>query len=317
MAGVTTWADFVTELTTNHTVALGDNIDLYDDYPYGVDPISLDANTRYEIDGAGYEIRNLKNKPSASLAIFNAASSGTEIYMENIDFRNLITQGVNFISNASGAVNGSTGKYPVEFMNCRFAGERSGTSYLVTCSHIKATSTYFSMPWMALNVDSMEYCSLVSPLTNNATDYIADYCRFHEHYGGWIPKTWDSRPLTKKVPWGCYMFKKSGCRVEGDMIVADGSDVVTVDLMLHNNVSSQPSVMNVADIKIKSTNQNVKGAYGNWFGLYVDNVKNANDETMTSWVAVSNITTSAYTPLIATPEEAASQTWLYEHGFDV
>lgn len=313
MAIVTTPAEFIAELTGGGDVSLANDIDFYDDYPNGIEGFDIGANGA-SIYGNGYTIKNLRTKSSNPTPIFYS-SSDVAVVLEDVNFLNLVIQGTHFISIPNGTVNNDD--YPVVITNCKFAGQRSGASFFINCTHVKLSRCTINMPWFGLQATSYEYISLV-PWTaagaNSTTDYLADSCRFMEHYGGWIPFSCDYRIARKKSHWGSYLFKKSGCRIEGDMTL----DNPYIDLMYHTNALKYTApYMNVFDVEIKTTQTVTTATYGYWYGLQVDKLTNANGETMTTWNKGTDTATSNFFPLIATPDEAQNETWLYLHGIDV
>lgn len=321
MAIVTTPAEFIAELTGGGDVNLANDIDFYDDYPEGIDGFDVGEYGAY-IYGNGHTIKNLRTKISNPTPIFYSTYN-TTIILNDVNFLNLIVQGTHFISMPNGAV--LEDDYPVEIYNCKFAGQRSGESFFINCTHVMANRCTFNMPWIGLQATSYEYISLV-PWTaagaNSTTDYIADSCRFMEHYGGWTPFYSDYRLSRKKSPWGCFLFKKSGCRIEGDMTIKAGgtspNNNYCIEVLYHPNALNYVApYMNVFDVDVTCDGTYTQGTYGYFYGLYVDKLVNSNGNKMTEWKKASDASTSNFFPLIATPAEAQNEQWLYEHGIDV
>ena len=325
---VATWAELVSAIesfTDGDTIKITADIDLTSSHPYGVGKITLDADKTYIIDGGytmgGFQlshiIKGLSNNLSSPEDLFYAPEETTGFKLLNIDFYNITLANGDFYKNT----NADAPK--VEFTRVRFLGSRTGNSYLINAKHIKVVSCYFNIPWNGLNQSNLAYTSLApKPANSNtAADYEALYCWFHEHYGGWIVPRYMASNSQNYNSWSCFCFKLSGCYVDGDMTVStyvQGPAYVACEVLQQATVwSYTPSAMNVLDVDITCTANQSIAAYGYWFGVYIDKVKQANGNPVSSWSAGYDVGTSKPRPLIATVSEAKDAQWLNSHGFDI
>lgn len=329
---VSTWAELLTAIENfvdGNTIKLTADIDLTEDYPTGVDKITLAAGKTFNIDGGytagstitNHTIKGLSNNLTTPDNLFEAAAATTGFMLKNIDFYNLNLANGDFYKNTD------ANAQRVEFTDCRFLGKRTGASFLVNSPHILFQSCSFEVPWQGLGETTLTWTSLApkAASASDQTDYTANFCRFIEHYTGWtIPKY--SYNTMNTITWSCAFFKMSGCRVEGDMVVSNYAQsskgsAIPCDILHQANANNYtPTAMNVLDVEITSMTANTVGGYGYWFGLYVDRIVNSNGDPVESWTNGYNVSTSTGTkpkPLIATVAEAENAKWLHEHGFDI
>ena len=323
---VSTWAELLTAIagfTDGDTIKLIADIDLTEDYSMGVEKITLAADKTFIIDG-GFEngtsvgnhtIKGLSSNLTTPDNIFEAAGATTGFILRNIDFYNINLAGGDFYKNTD--ANAPT----VQFTNVRFLGRRTGQSYLINAQHILVERCCFDIPWEGLNEGTISWTSLApKPANSNtATDYVANFCRFVEHYTGWVLPTSNYGQHTYLM-FSCSYFKISGCRLEGDMKVPNlnGTNGIPCEVIFTKNIENfSPFAMNVLDVAITSDSTKTKARYQYWFGVYVSRVKNGNGVEVTEWVSDSNLSPYKYFPLIATPNQAEDAEWLHNHGFDI
>ena len=326
---VTSWTELVSAIenfTDGDTIKLTADIDLTTTYPYGVEKITLDANKTYIIDGSytvsgqtlRHEIKGLSNDLQTPDHIFYAPNPSTGFQLKWIDFYNITLAGGDFYRNLNS--DGET----VRFENCRFLGRRSGNSYLINANHIYLLSCFINMPWDAPQATTLSYTSIApkAASASTQTDYIAEYCWFREHYGGWALKKFGYNTVDT-ITWQCGFFKMSGCYLDGDMKVLNDSHSSVggynaCEVLHHANAENYvPSAMNVMDVEITADTTFSKATYGYWFGLYVDRVKNKNGDSITEWRNGYNVSTTYSVPKVATVEEAQNEVWLWKNGIDI
>lgn len=241
-SNITTWDDIRSKAagaTETLTLYLQNDIDLNNEYPYGVSTVTIGLNIGYYLtsgtwtlngdDGSGgrYKIRNLRTLITTPQSIFNVNNTenpNMKIVFKNIDFVNLILSGADFFTNG-----GFTGS--IEFINCRFVGCRTGNAYLINKkTRITCTSCYFDMPWYGYDSTAYDYTSLIASLTTSEVGGgnlpQANYCWFHETYGGWRITAsssggWNQSNL---VTTSCRAFCMNGCYVDGTMTVSGDYD---------------------------------------------------------------------------------------------
>lgn len=214
---------------TDRVIHLTNDIDLNYSYPDGVSVTSIATSMGISHhvtisgdngQGGNYIIKNLRTNISNPSPIFiwsqESAYSDAVIDFENIDFQNLILSGGHFYDSA-----GETRQ--LNFTNCRFVGYRTGHAYLINqTTKINCTSCYFDMPWYGAGSEEYDYCSIVTPSTVTSDFPVANYCWFHETYGGWtISSGYGSssvtKPATETPTVQCSQFAMSGCYIDGSM----------------------------------------------------------------------------------------------------
>ena len=325
---VSTWAELLTAIENfvdGNTIKLTADIDLTEDYPTGVDKITLAAGKTFIIDGGNtagstitnHTIKGLSNNLSTPDNLFEAAAATTGFILKNIDFYNLNLANGDFYKNTDASAP------TVKFNRVRFLGRRTGTSYLINAQHILLESCYIEMPWQGLNESNLAYTSLAPrPVNDNTTtDYVANFCHFVEHYTGWVVGTSATQSSRDYLTFSCSFFKISGCRVSGDMTVRTYNGTRTyidgVVLYLKNAQSYSAFAMNVLDVEITGISTITRVQYGYWFGLYISKVKNSNGDPVSEWSAAIGVSNTYAIPLFASESQAESAEWLHNNGFDI
>ena len=239
---ITSWQSLHNNLAYQYThgtvpvYTLTTDIDLNDEYPEGVSTTDIKGFSNYGnvehtiiIDGkdpttgAIHKIKNLRTNISNPQPIFNwsltTSYSDATIIFRNIDFVNLILAGGHFYE-SNGYVR------QLNFENCRFVGYRTGNTYWVNQQRsITCTSCYFDLPWYGAGSSSYDYCALTPTDTNwnSSTLSRANYCWFHESYGGWTITNVEGdshsgcAPGSSIVTTQCARFGMSGCYIDGSM----------------------------------------------------------------------------------------------------
>lgn len=326
---VGTWAELKARLSSSSGLAENDIIELTADInmnevaPTG-DTVSIPiaGNMHITLDGKNHVIKNLRTPISSPTHIFNYGGGSFPLYftIKDLDFQNLILAGASLFGGEKYA--------ELTLNNCRFVGSRSGAAYLVnysTSNNIILNSCYFNLPWSAPNETNLAYTSLI-PKTDSstATTVTANYCRFKEHYGGWIVPS-DSYMGNQSGYFSFSFMKISGCLAEGDArlpLKNDSSEGVILYFLHRPNVDAYtPSAQNVIDINLTCKNTQYAPepsgiVYGNFSGVVNKQIKKLNGNVLnTNYTAFGN-DSKAY-PILATPEQMMDASWLASQGFDI
>ena len=235
---VTTWSELVNALRQSEPddidirIYLMNDIDMNDVAPTGVSTTQIQSFGRSMIlEGNGHCIKNLRTSISSPQPIFSMANyhylPSKALNIQNLDFVNLILAGSDFLYDSSDY-------RQVNFTNCRFVGYRTGNSYLINqATKISCTSCYFDMPWYGAGSSAYDYTSIVKRGTPTTDIPTANYCWFHESYGGWIIYSppygsTTSSPTIDYPTTQCCMFAMNGCYIDGYMkrpSIINNSDV--------------------------------------------------------------------------------------------
>lgn len=224
---------------TTNTIKLTQDIDLNNEYPSGVATLELKHYTGYygtsrtwvldgkdATTGQNHAIRNLRTSISNPSAIFKQKDdtlSSITVIFRNVDFVNCIVSGGDFFLNEY-----SSHKEYITLVveNCRFVGYRTGNAYLFNQPlNITCTSCYFDMPWYGAGSSSYDYCALIPNNSNPNSSNLAkaNYCWFHESYGGWTIANMEEGQHSNCSPGSsiattqCARFGMSGCYIDGSM----------------------------------------------------------------------------------------------------
>lgn len=276
---ITTWDDIRNNASSSNntqTLNLQNDIDLNNEYPYGVSTVTIRLDIGYWRDsgtwtidgdngqGGRYKIKNLRTLIATPQSIFNMSNQDNpnmKIVFKNIDFVNLILSGADFYIN--GDFTGS-----IEFINCRFVGCRTGSAYLINKkTKITCTSCYFDMPWYGANSNVYTYTSLIPALNDTEVQSLtvsnlptAYYCWFHETYGGWTVATDFGNDTANWVlnadgliVTSCQCFCMHGCYMDGKVYApyTVSSGIQSFLYIYHYSLTMldwAPIVPNVVDI---------------------------------------------------------------------
>jgi len=317
---------------TQRTINITNDIDLNNESPYGVDSANINpqgASDYYDlliIDGQGHEIRNLRTRITNPVPIFNMpngtrANYFSYILFRNIDFVNCILAGSDFIRNTGVDI-------PLRFENCRFVGCRTGNAYLINQDKkITCTSCYFDMPWYGAGSSVYDYTSLVKRSETTTDIPVANYCWFHETYGGWTITNSESsggvQPPQEYPTTQCSMFAMNGCYIDGTMkngMYTWGSSgngmfysYVYRKAIGENYTASTPNVidmhwysdLNYRYVTVKVLNMNAVFNKSFTAGQY-------------EAVEYQRVTTGSQPNIIlATPEQMKDTSWLQSQGFPI
>ena len=358
---ITTWDDIRNNAlygSATQTLNLQNDIDLNNEYPYGVSIVTIGVDVGYYAnsgtwtlngdDGQGgrYKIRNLRTRIDTPQSIFNVNNTDNpnmKIVFKNIDFVNLILSGADFFFN--GSFTGS-----IEFVNCRFVGCRTGNAYLINKkSRITCTSCYFDLPWYGANSNVYTYTSLIPALTDTEVQSLtvsslptAQYCWFHETYGGWTVKTglsastgtWATNPDGLIVT-SCQCFCMHGCYIDGK-VYAPWTSQSTISSFFYiycynlTMLDWTPIVPNVVDINWVVTKSGSGGTLASCYRsafscVFKKKVTKADgtdwslgtDAFGTSKVSSPATGSSMPDPITATPEQMEDAAWLQSQGFPI
>ena len=330
---VTTWTQLVNELKRLHAddedvvINLMNDIDMNDGYASGVSTTQIKCFGRSMIlNGNGHCIRNLRTSISNPQPIFSMAdyhySANVPLRISNLDFVNLICAGADFLQDSASY------RY-VQLTNCRFVGYRTGNSYLIgQDAYINCISCYFDMPWYGAGSSVYDYTSLVKRGTPTGDAIpVANYCWFHESYGGWTITNSESsgyvRPPQEYPVTQCSMFAMNGCYIDGTMkngVYYWGSSgngifysCVYRKEIGENYTASTPNVidmhwysgLNYRYITVKVLNMN--GVFN----------KSFNAGTYEAYEYQRVTTGSQPNIILATPEQMENVEWLRSQGFPI
>lgn len=334
IVSVTKWSEIATaisEATEDITINITKNINLVDEFIYGVtSSIEVPNNITVTIEGNNHKIINLSNDLNLTDGIFVTvtAAAHSDITIQNLNFVNLVLNNLALIKATNAADE-------VELINCGFVGKRNGTSYLIDAPsslQAKFTSCFFDIPWQGAGQNPSKYLSLVTNPTSTSavTNFEAEYCWFREHYTNWTLKRWscvDVNSTTTSTIWSFFYIKINGCYIDGDMTMLNDSHSnknthVPIDVQHHANYQTSygnfiPTVMSVFDVDVTVAGTWTTADRGNFFGLYVNKLINENDELITTWDTSYDSTSSKPYPIIATEGQAANEAWLRDHGFAI
>jgi len=329
MANVSSWADIVEALngaTGNITLNLTQDINLYYevDYVYGIQPLYIPDGCDLMIEGNGHQIINLTNAIGTTGGIFMTNSlNTTTVELRDVDF-------VNLVLNNAALVYCQNASDELTVYNCGFEGKRYGTSYLFDVPSAHFTGCFFDIPWIGTGQNPQKYTSLVTNPTSSSasTNYEAEYCWFREHYTNWNVTTWSYTNInstTNSTLWSFFFIKLNGCYIDGDMKISvdthsSWATRIPIDLVHHpNRTTYTPTKMSVFDVNVLCAGTRTNADYGSWFGLYVNKLYNENSESLTFYGRAYDCNTGAGYPypIIATEEEAESESWLRQNGFAI
>ena len=333
---VSSWQEIMSAICDSAQVAkeilLDSDIDLNDEYPEGVPSVALYCYKDVTLNLQGHTIKNLRTRISNPVPIiYNTSDSGiwsdTKFIIKNGDFVNLILAGAAFIS----IINYYNNTIVLE--NVRFVGYRTGNAYFIDGrdKYIEAASCYFDMPWYGAGSSTYAYTSLIKRGTPTANIPTANFCWFHESYGGWtitnqVSTSVATSPDRTYPILSCSMFAMSGCYIDGTMYVAchtprnNTSDDRQVTFIIYREDIGNyytASTPNVIDVQWKIT----AGA-GLYYVVYVENMNavfNKTLDTSSAGTANWNRRSVASQPniILATPEQMQDISWLRAQGFPI
>ena len=338
MADVTTWSGLVSQLTQMHpddetvVINLMNDIDMNDVSPLGVSTTQIKCFGRSMVlNGNGHCIKNLRTSISNPQPLFSMADyhylQTKALDIRNLDFVNLICAGSDFLYDSSDY-------RQVNFTNCRFVGCRTGNAYLINQgTKITTTSCYFDMPWYGAGSSVYDYTSLVKRSEATTDIPVANYCWFHETYGGWT-LSGGSSSTTPGIDYPttqCSMFAMSGCYIDGNMKMPyrqKSSDTVEIYCEVYRRIIGNyytASTPNVIDIEWSMSRHPSWGP-----SSYIMQVLNMNavfSEKLTHYgdipIDPSSISGSRISQgsqpniILATPEQMKDTSWLQSQGFPI
>ena len=334
---VTTWSELVNALKqaqpddVDTVINLMNDIDMNEVAPTGVGTNQIKCFGRSMVlNGNGHYIKNLRTSISNPQPIFSMADyhylASSSLNILNLDFVNLICAGADFLFDSSNY-------RQVNFRNCRFVGYRTGNSYLIHQNKkITCTSCYFDMPWYGAGSSAYEYTSLIERGTPTEDIPTANFCWFHESYGGWTLTGGSSTtsPPSDYPTTQCCMFAMNGCYIDGTMKVPykqSGSDVYIYCHVYRNAIGSYytASTPNVIDMEWTSTRHAswTPSAYIahvlDMSAVFSRNVTYYGDVPIPpSSIAYSRDAAGSQPDVIlATPEQMEDVSWLRAQGFPV
>lgn len=332
MANVSTWSELVSRLSEMHpddvdtTINLMNDIDMNDVAPLGVSTTQIKCFGRSMVlNGNGHCIKNLRTSISNPQPLFSMTDyhylPTKALNIQNLDFVNLICAGSDFLYDSSDY-------RQVNLTNCRFVGCRTGNAYLINQStKISCTSCYFDMPWYGAGSSVYDYTSLVKRGTPTTDIPVANYCWFHESYGGWTIRNSESadavRPPQEYPVTQCSMFAMNGCYIDGTMknginYWGTGNDGIFYCYVYRKAIGENytASTPNVIDMHWYSdlNAQYVKVRVLNMNGVFK---KSFNAGTHDAFEYQRIATGSQPNIILATPEQMQNPTWLQSQGFPI
>lgn len=335
---VTTWSDLVYYLAQGRpddvdtVINLMNDIDMNEVAPTGVGTNQIKCFGRSMVlNGNGHYIKNLRTSISNPQPIFSMANyhylPSKALNIQNLDFVNLICAGADFLYDSSAY-------RQVNFSNCRFVGYRTGNSYLINqTAYVNCTSCYFDMPWYGAGSSAYDYTSLVArgAPTSDAIP-TANYCWFHETYGGWTLTGGSSStsPTIGYPTTQCSMFAMNGCYIDGVMKVPYKQTSSNVDAYCYVYRSDigqyyTASTPNVIDMEWRTTRHPTwtPGSYTgyvlNMNGIFSEKVTYYGDVPISpSTISYTRTSTGSQPNIIlATPEQMQDVDWLRAQGFPI
>lgn len=333
MADVTTWSELVYQLQQGHpddvdtVINLMNDIDMNDGYAGGVSTTQIKCFGRSMIlNGNGHCIRNLRTSISNPQPIFSMADyhflPTTALNIQNLDFVNLICAGSDFLYDPADF-------RQVNFTNCRFVGYRTGNSYLINQStKISCTSCYFDMPWYGAGSSTYDYTSLVRRGTPTTDIPVANYCWFHESYGGWVITNSESsggvQPPQEYPTTQCSMFAMNGCYIDGEMkmpvcywnLKNNGIFYAAVYRKEIGNYYTA-ATPNVIDMHWSATMSSVQYTTVRVFNMSAVFKKSYNSGTFPAYEYTRVSIGSQPNIILATPEQMEDVEWLRSQGFPI
>ena len=323
-------------------IKLTQSIEMNNEAPYGVSTdVYIGEGNTLIIDGQNFSIRNLRSKVTNPTPIFAVYSSGNaeaaSFSIINCDFVNLICAGSHFMSNNTP----TNPDVSVSLEKCRFVGYRTGQAFLINQQiRISVTSCFFDMPWYGPGSSEYDYCSLIPPYTDTyseSTICTADYCYFHETYGGWAftnSQTLSNvRPATNTPTVQCGYFAMSGCYIDGSMkrpyyystYGTTGSIISSVEIYCYIYSPTiatyfSSSTPNTVDMHWWCDLKSGRGtSYQKWHVINMSGVikRDASFDDSTSFSGVYHTAGSQPNVIIATPTQMEDIAWLQSHGFPV
>lgn len=334
---VSTWAELSAAchpsgtVSFPYTIKLLNDIDMNDGYSQGVSQYiysEYSGSAAYIIDGDGHTIRNLRNPITGGHIFYTDYGHDVTYKFQNIDFVNLILSGGHFLNlypQSSGA-----GRMGIVMENCRFVGYRTGNSYLINqYDNITCTSCYFDMPWYGAGSSVYDYTSLVyrgTPTTNIPT---ANYCWFHESYGGWTlsSASGSSSPIPDYSTTQCCMFAMNGCYIDGTMkrpvVYTNGGTTATMTCYVYRrDIGSYytASTPNVVDMhwfcsNLWTTVRTFEPCALNMNGVFSEQAEILDNPITPTYYRTS--TGSQPDVILATPEQMEDVDWLRAQGFPI
>lgn len=333
MANVTTWSELVYRLSESHpddvdtTINLMNDIDMNDVSPLGVSTTQIKCFGRSMVlNGNGHCIKNLRTSISNPQPIFSMADyhylSTKALNIRNLDFVNLICAGSDFLYDSSDY-------RQVNFTNCRFVGCRTGNAYLINQStKISCTSCYFDMPWYGSGSSVYDYTSLVKRSDATTNIPVANYCWFHETYGGWTITNSESadvvRPPQEYPVTQCSMFAMNGCYIDGTMksgmyhwnAARNGLFYAAVYRKEIGNYYTA-ATPNVIDMHWSTTMSSVQYTTVKVFNMSAVFKESYNSGTFPAYEYQRVSIGSQPNIILATPEQMQNPIWLQSQGFPI
>jgi hypothetical protein len=282
---VSTWSDFVVAVATSgNTVKLTADIDCNDEIPYGVgSTISIYSN----VDGQGYEIRNLRTHVTTPVTIFRIEGSAT---ISNVKFINLVMDGSGvYLFNNSGY------EAILTLNRCAFVGRRKGClingkgggyGTYTTC-----TSCFFNVP---------SYGTVSALFKEQDTSPRLNFCWIRETYTGTFSDLMTSLPM-------CTM---NGCYCDGTVKVpTGGTKTIGFDY-------ATGQLQSVFDYDFVATSDASSTTYS---VVYPKSVVRAQVRSYSdpSIIYTPTFNAAGTGTIVATPAEMIDPAALYAKGFDI